>query len=165
MAIRIYFGSNPETDTGEDFYSVTYKERVLYRGEHNYYDDSDFYAIVWDDKQGKPVEVTYATTRGWTYNNSATVDATPYIVALWDAYKATQRAEYEATLAAKEAATPSEGKTVRVVHGRKVPIGTVGEVFWYGVRSYHGNEVTRVGLKCADGSKVFTSAGNVEVVT
>lgn len=57
-------------------------------------------------------------------------------------------------------------RKVRVVKGRKVPIGTIGTVFWIGMRNYskYGNwwswEV-RVGLKTEDGETFFTSEGNI----
>lgn len=69
------------------------------------------------------------------------------------------RAEREARDAAIEAATPSRGKTVKVVRGRKVAKGTVGRVFWYG----EGQWGWSVGLELNDGTRVFTAARNVEV--
>ncbi len=59
----------------------TYIGRVLGLGENNGYDDSDFYAIVWDDETETTKRITYASTRGWSYDlYGATVDATPEIV-------------------------------------------------------------------------------------
>lgn len=51
-------------------------------------------------------------------------------------------------------------KVVKVVQGRKVPIGTEGEVFWMGDSGYGMS----VGLRLIDGKKVFTAMKNVEVV-
>ena len=51
------------------------------------------------------------------------------------------------------------GNVVKVVRGRKVPIGTVGNCFWSG----YGKYGTRVGLQTAGGDKYFTAASNVEV--
>lgn len=59
--------------------------KVLFLREMNGYDDSDFYATYWDDEQAKPVEVMYASTRGWTYPCGAYVDATSEV---WTSYKA-----------------------------------------------------------------------------
>ena len=53
-------------------------------------------------------------------------------------------------------------KTVRVVKGRKIPIGTEGEIVWMGFDSF-GKK--RVGLRLLDGKKVYTAATNVKVVT
>ena len=64
------------------YYMVTeHVGRVLYTGEMNGYDDSDFYAMVWDDDRNEPRRVMYATTRRWTYPNSAVVDAPPDLMA------------------------------------------------------------------------------------
>lgn len=61
--------------------------RVLYCGERNYYDDSDFYALYWGE-DNQPHTCEYATTRAWTYNNHADVDATPEIRKAYDDYMA-----------------------------------------------------------------------------
>lgn len=61
---------------------------VLATGEHNFHDDSDFYALVWSEEQQRVIEVQYATTRGWTYHDSAKVDATPEVLAKATAWKA-----------------------------------------------------------------------------
>ncbi len=60
----------------------------------------------------------------------------------------------------EEAATIRMHKMVRVVRGRKVPIGTEGEVFWMGDSGYGMS----VGLRLIDGKKVFTAMKNVETV-
>lgn len=60
----------------------------------------------------------------------------------------------------KEASRIDYHKVVKVVRGRKVPRGTVGEVFWMGDSGYGMS----VGLRLLDGSKVFTAQNNVEVV-
>lgn len=142
------------------FFQFTHEGLVLRLGEHNYSDDSDFYAEVWDDDASRPAEIGYATTRGWTYGNSATVDATPEVRGKYDAYKARLAAEYRAACEALEAAVPHRGRTVRVVKGRKVPVGTVAEVAWYDPDGKWG---ARVGLDI-DGGRVFLSASNVEVI-
>ena len=53
----------------------TYRGRVITEFEKNGYDDSDFIATVWNDNLNKPIDVMYATTRGWTYLNNAEIDA------------------------------------------------------------------------------------------
>jgi hypothetical protein len=128
--------------------------------EHNFWDDSDFAAIVWDAETGRPKEVTYATTRGWTYHNSARVDATPEVATAYEAYKAALAAKRVAATMAYEAQKVAKGKVVKVVKGRKVPVGTTGEVIWYG----DGKWSARVGIKDADGTVYWTAASNVEVV-
>lgn len=138
-----------------------YKGRVLRVSEVNGYSDSDFYAHVWD---GERVDkVLYATTRGWTYRNSATVDATPEVREAATRWRAER--EYEDLLAAarRRAESVDRGKRVRVVRGRKVPVGTEGEVFWTGADRYNRHE-TRVGLRDDAGTTHWTSASNLEVV-
>jgi hypothetical protein len=147
------------------WFQISHAGLVLATGEHNYHDDSDFYATVWDG-QG-PREITYASTRGWTYANSATADATPEVQAAYGAWRQARAGERQAAATAAEAATPRAGKTVRVVRGRKVPVGTVAEVVWYGEGkrfSRHAPVPMRVGLLTGD-ERVFTDAANVEVVT
>lgn len=50
------------------------------------------------------------------------------------------------------------GASVKVVKGRKVPIGTEGEVFWLGDKGWGYS----VGFKTSEGEKHFTSISNVE---
>jgi hypothetical protein len=172
MAVRIWTGRNTETDLGEEFYEITHAGHVLRLGEYNWHDDSDFYALVWDEEAGRPREVTYASTRGWTYNNGAAVDATPEVRAAYDAYRARVIAENAAAAEAVQARVPYVGRHVTVTEGRKVPVGTEGTIFWYGPDKYarrqyrvfdDGRAGYRVGLKTADGEKFFTAATNVEV--
>lgn len=59
-------------------------------------------------------------------------------------------------------------KTVRVVKGRKVPIGTEGTVFWIGAVNYSKycnwwSWEFRIGFKDADGNTFFTSERNIEL--
>lgn len=138
---------------------TTHVGLVLSTGEHNWHDDSDFYAIVWDNATGSPVEVTYASTRGWTYANGARVDATPEIQAKADAWYAARRAERLAAEIAQEASTPRKGKTLQVVKGRKVPVGTTGECIWVG----DGQWGTRVGIQDTAGNVHWTAVTNVVV--
>lgn len=52
---------------------------VVYDGEHNYYHDSDFYAVV--PKDGSFVEIEYGTTRFFSYGCYCKVDAPPSLTA------------------------------------------------------------------------------------
>ena len=168
MVSKEDYEKNPENVTvvtdfpgaaGTLYMRETHKGLVLFTGEHNYYDDSDFFALVWDDAKGEPVEVGYASTRGWTYPNNATVDATPEIVEKYLAWKETMRQAYLKMQAEKEAKTVAKYKEVKVVRGRKVPLGTLGRVFWMGNSGFGMS----VGLELANGSRVFTALKNVEV--
>lgn len=59
------------------------------------------------------------------------------------------------------------GKRVKIVKGRKCPIGVVGDVFYLCRKHYGQNQwfgfSTRIGIK-TDGSEVFwTSTDNIEI--
>lgn len=139
--------------------------------ERNGYHDSDFYVTVWNPETGKPEDIEYATTRGWTYANGASVDATPEVLAAYQAYESARMAAARKLHAERVAAMPEKGKVLRVVKGRKVPVGTEARCFWADVRfktdrvlgvlflGYEG----RVGLETPAG-RVFTDCNNVEVV-
>jgi hypothetical protein len=126
------------------------------------------YALIWDAELGAPRSI-----RLWTEGFSAdgsnvvTIDATPEVLAAYEAYKsakaAEKRAEEAARYAAIEAARakePRRDRTVKVVRGRKVPKGTVGVCIWIGAGDYG----PRCGLKTADGEVYWTALGNVEAV-
>lgn len=122
--------------------------------------DSDWYMLVWNPETQEPFEIEFASTRGWTYPCYASrPDATPEIMA---AYRAWHDAKCERARLAEEerrAKTPDRGKVVRVVRGRKVPIGTQGLCTWIGASKFG----VRVGIDTAQG-RVFTAVANVEVV-
>lgn len=98
-----------------------YVGRVLSTYERNFAGDSDFYAaVINEDFSIEHIE--YASTRGWSYCNYAEIDASIEL----------RRQAYEALLPAtlKRAVElagmnrqPKVGSTVRVVKGRKVPLG------------------------------------------
>lgn len=128
-----------------------YVGAVLDRGEMNYHDDSDFYAVVWDGERIKRVE--YDTTR-FAGGGSADIDATEETIAAASAwlrlrlYKMWRKADMADARRAKV------GRRVRIIKGRptvkredgtkeKVAKGTEGEVIWmrerrsrYGTWSY-----------------------------
>ncbi len=69
--------------------------------------------------------------------------------------------------AAQDDAKVAKGKTIKVVRGRKVPQGTIGECIWFGAGksySYYDRGSERVGLKDSSGTVHWTAASNVEVV-
>lgn len=69
--------------------------RVLSLRERNSYSDSDFLALVLDH-DGKFREIEYATTRGYTYDNGARIDATPEVIKAYEAHIANVTAEFVA---------------------------------------------------------------------
>jgi hypothetical protein len=130
----------------------SHKGLVLETREYNMRDDSDFYAIVWNPEKQEPERVNYASTRGWTYPNSATVDATPDVRAAYEAYQARQEQAARDRRARSDAMTPTKGKrvtfcrgtTTKIVAGpgkgerTKIDAGTAASVFWYGEQREFG---------------------------
>ena len=80
-------------------------------------------------------------------------------VAQYEAVMAQRKAEREEQERIAELMTVKWGRTVKVVSGRKIPVGTEGKVFWVGDTRYGRS----VGLEI-NGRKQFTSIRNVEVV-
>lgn len=162
---------------------TTHVGLVLSLREANGYDDSDFYATVWNDTLGKTEEIMYATTRGWTYPNNAEIDASPEVIAKYEAWREKCRLAEQARHDAEIAKMPKVGQKIRVIGGRKVAKGTVAEIFWFGkdkykeARSsryanpyayllgfhYHADEY-RAGIRLIDGTKVFIAANQLEIV-
>lgn len=113
---------------------VSYVGRVISTRERNGYHDSDFYATVWTDDG--PAEIEYASTRGWTYFNGATVDATPEVLEAYAEWKGRRRKASEIAATQREAkleilreALPSFGQRWRVKSKRsKLPHGAVVEI-------------------------------------
>jgi hypothetical protein len=81
----------------------THKGLCLYEWESNGRDDSDFYMMLWNPETKKPEPYQFASTRGWTYPAMGSrPDATPEVIAEWEAYKkAAQEAQERATRHAK----------------------------------------------------------------
>lgn len=146
MAIHTFTGdphewnkNRSERDESKVTWDVTYEGCVLQIFERNGYDDSDFYAIVWDETDQCTKDVCYATTRGWTYANGAEVDATPEVLA---AAQAWMRSLWLRDARAENVARslrPAIGKEVRILPtatGRnrrtkaygEIPAGTTGYV-------------------------------------
>lgn len=151
-----------------DGYDVKYVGAVLETRERNGYDDSDFYAVVWDEAEQRVKEVEYGSTRFWTYPNYAKVDATDEVKAKARAYayqKALEQAKGEAVAQAK---TPAVGKSVKVLKGKQK--GKEGVVFWakeqgnpFAPRySWRAKPALRVGVDTGT-ERFFTAGTNVEV--
>jgi hypothetical protein len=139
----------------------THKGLCLREYERNGYHDSDFYMVVWNDEKNAPESIEFATTRaGCGAAFGSHPDATPEVKAKYEAYQQEQARRAEEERQSFLAAQPGKGKTLKVVRGRKVPIGTIGVCFWLGRREYG----VRVGIKDQAGNVHWTAATNVEVV-
>ena len=131
---------------GPLYMKETFKGAVIDTGERNYRDDSDFYATVYDKGADTVRNIEYATTRGWSYPNSAVIDATPEV--LRKAHAARFRANLKAIRRKEieDAKEPVFGDKVRVFKGRKVKPGIEGKVIWLG----EGNYGKRAGIALDD---------------
>ena len=130
----------------------TYVGKVLETYEENGRDDSDFYAVVWDDETNCLRHKLYATTRFYSNGYGAKVDATPEIVAKATAERKERFLQSEVEKDEEKAKTIAKGKKVEVVSGRKNR-GAIGDVFWVGNPdkfSYYSKEHRSVGIKLND---------------
>lgn len=146
---------------------VSYEGAVLDKIERNGYDDSDFDAIVWDAAEGRVRVVNYASTRGWTYHNGATVDATPETL---EAAREWMRGWWVRLLTAeaeREARKPEIGRTVRSTTTRGKNKGVEGVVAWAGVNQYRTDRwvtIRRFGFDTPDGRRVFMDEDKIELI-
>lgn len=186
MAIHVMAGKEDHTyiiehfqgwdneKNGPLYMKETHKGLVLSTGEMNGYDDSDFFAIVWNPEKKCSERVVYATTRGWTYPNGATVDASPEVEAEYKEYLDKQAKKYQKALEERNAQDPTTGKRVKVVGGRTHK-GEEGRVFWRGTnqfRTYYRNGYNRptdprnqrVGIETDGGEKFFVPLTQVVVI-
>jgi len=155
-----------DTNAELDMFVVFARGCVLCTRERNYYDDSDFYAVYWNREKGILDSYEYGTTRCWTYDNGAGVDATPEVIAEAEAWLERWAFERWRVYNADQAARVEAGKVVRVVKGRKIPKGTVGTVkrLWSWKTGYsEWTRKHRVLLTLEDGQEVWTDLQNVEV--
>lgn len=151
--------SYPTTDGArhEDYVGA-----VLSTGEHNHYHDSYFYALVWDGT--KVAEVEYAST-AYSGGGSATVDATPDVLAAAAQWRLEGWVYYAVMEAHRERLLPTVGRTVRSTTTRGKNKGVVGVVGWVGPNSYSRDpEATRLRVQTADGEQRWLDGDRVEVV-
>ncbi len=130
----------------------TYVGRVLETYEENGYNDSDFYAIVWDDETNSLIHKQFATTRFYSNGYGATIDATPEIIEKATAERKNLFLKSAIEADEETAKTVAKGKMVEINRGRKNR-GIIGEVFWVGNPdkfSYYAKEHRSIGIKLDD---------------
>ena len=157
MAVQTWIYGKPD---------VQYEGCVLDTYEHNGTWDSDWYAVCWDQAKQKIVRVEYDTTRCGG-GGKAEIDATEEVLReVYGHFRQTERARFDNVLNAQQAKEYEKGDDVIVVKGRKVPKGTIGNVFWKGsvFNRYSGQYEDRVGIE-ADGKRQFLPAEYVENVS
>lgn len=116
---------------------------VLDKYENNYYEDSDFKAIVYIPEKDRVEHIEYATTRGYTYDNWAEIDASPEVIEKAKTVILRNTASFAHAQYVNESAVPKIGKLVEVVKGRKHK-GKKGIVTWLGENSFSGYPRVRV---------------------
>lgn len=119
----------------------TYEGAVLRLRERNGYDDSDFYALVWDEEQQATREIMYATTRGWTYHNGANIDATHEVIEKAVAHMTAVRF---ALVQRDHAETPRMGYTARAVEKGAAVEGVIA---WVGKSRNRYADINRYGIR------------------
>lgn len=119
---------------------------VLSLGEDNGYDDSDFWAIVWDPQKGQTERITYASTRGWTYDLGASIDATDEVKAAYAAKQAYDRRRWiicdrrgaskmRAEYARKFGVRMSAIRRLEAAYGRLNPVRIASAPSYYNAQS------------------------------
>jgi hypothetical protein len=166
--LRIYRHDSQtfKTEEGYEYGDIlwlyeTHHGLCIHEREQNGYNDSDFFMVVWNEEQNKPECIEFASTRGWSYPCYASrPDARPEIMVKWEAFNQAREEKARQAHLDAMARMPGKGKTLKVVKGRKVAIGTTGVCIWSGNGAYG----KRVGIKDNSGLVHWTAMSNVEVV-
>ncbi len=167
-----YSGWTPEKCAAFKLYTYeTHNGLCIQDRERNGYDDSDWYMTVWNEEKGAPEEICFASTRGWTYPcYGSKPDATPEVMAKYQAWKSAREREARINHDIAQAKLPKWGREVRIIKGRKYAHGLTGDVFWTSEpeRSRYNPfaipTASRIGVRLADGTRIFIAATNLEVV-
>jgi len=139
----------------------SYEGATLCMRERNYYHDSDFYAVVWDEVEQETKYIEYATTRGWTYANGARVDATDEIKAKAAEYQYVRYLEQLQKANQRQSREIATDRRVKVIKGRKVLIGTEGTVKWTGMGNYRN---MRARIETDKGEEHWIDCSNLEII-
>jgi hypothetical protein len=128
-----------------------FKGCVLEIGEMNFHDDSDFYAVVWDEAARCVHRIGDGTTRA-SAPSVCRIDATPETIAKAQAWMVNVWAPPHVRRGIEtKRAKVEKGDRVRVNRGRKVAKGTEGVVFFMQeVRFSYHNVQTKIGVATTD---------------
>jgi hypothetical protein len=135
--------------------------KVLSQREMNGYDDSDFYATVWDDEKDAPREIVYASTRGWTYSCGCTIDATDEVFAKYDAWVVALKDEWTIYRGEIDKRIPQRGKTARSTTVRGKAKGFKGLITLVTDSKFSRGKVIR--LTNLDGISTYVEADKCEI--
>lgn len=162
--IKIWNGetATAQTPRPEDF-EITYVGATISTFEHNWADDSDFCALVWDDAEGRLRTVQYATTRGWTYNNSAKVDATPDVLKKAEEFLIKLGTE---NLIEDHSRRVDVGSQVKSLTTRGKAKGLAGEVIRIKDSDYGPGKIALVdGIKDDEPTRAWVDTARLEITT
>lgn len=136
----------------------------VFRTSYNYWGDGDgSYTAHWLDENNEIQSQTYKHTYGLT--GEAIIDATPEVYAVLAVKARPILAERNYERALSEAQEFRYGRTVQVVRGRKIPIGTTGVIKWMGESHYGYYPTKQLGISvCGSAKYQFTAQHNCEVV-
>jgi hypothetical protein len=153
---------------GTHYYQESYVGCVLATREENYYDDSDYYAVVWDEEHQRITRIDYDTTR-FAGGGSASIDATDEVKEKAAKYIHGWLQDVIFDELVIKAKVIEKGKRVKVTSwsSNKVPTGTEGVVFWKGTVNYgrtKWSEQTRIGFTTDEGETCWVPAGYCEVI-
>lgn len=158
-------GAKPSEHFPGVFLRETHRGLVVSLFERNGYDDSDFFAVVWNPEGQRCETISYATTRGWTYANGAKIDASPEVIAAARQWQDAQRSEWRAVINKHASRIPAKGSRVivRLTRGKNKHLnGKTGVIFWTG-EGYGYNAPPRAGVEI-DGQRYFLGSANLYAV-
>lgn len=138
-----------------------YHGKVIREYERNGRNDSDFFAVIWDEEKQKPRRVMYATTRAWSYACICIVDATDEIRAKAEKWYAARKKALDEYNLQLEEFIPRPGKTVRSLTTRGKAKGKSGTIEWIGTSSFTGKPVVIARLD--NGDKVYIDLNRLEL--
>ena len=133
--------------------------------------ESVYGAIIWDPSTNEFDEVVFADDRG-PRGPVAVIDAPAHVLQAWENELERRRLERRRVYTENERLrreekeaeykrTPRRGSVVRIVRGRKVPIGIVGTVFWVGDSQWG----PRAGIESIERGREFIAMANIEVLS
>lgn len=153
------------TNVYGDGHTPDYAGCVLDWYEHNGHDDSDWYAICWNEEKQTIDEVLFDTTRCGGCGH-AEIDATPEVLRkVYRYWKRIGRTMFDNSTNPRQAKKPHIGDTVRIIAGRKIKKGTECKVFWAGScrNPYSGCTEDRLGVE-VDGNRQFIKEEQAELI-
>lgn len=138
-----------------------YHGLVLREYECNGYNDSDFYAVIWDEEKQAPKHIMWATTRGWTYACGCVVDATPEVREKYESWVGRRNGAWAEYYKQQAKYIPVKGKTIRSTTVKGKAKGKQGLITWVG-QSPYGEQAIR--FITDSGEAFFVSCEKAEIL-